>query len=98
MTRCPAFAAFLLAFSAFAQEDPAAQVSPLMKEGDAAYLKGDYAAARDAFGKAWDALQSTPADNPLRYDALKRLTAVRRAAGAFADAHHSLWQAIPSRD
>jgi tetratricopeptide (TPR) repeat protein len=98
MLRYPVFAAFLLAFSAFAQEDPAAQVSLLMKEGDAAYLKGDYAAARESFGKAWDALQSTPADNPLRYDALKRLTAVRGAAGEFADADQWLWQAIAWRE
>jgi tetratricopeptide (TPR) repeat protein len=98
MTRRPIFAAFLLAFSALAQEDPAAEVAPLMKEGDAAYLKGDYAAARDSFGKAWDALQSTPADNPLRYDVLKRLTAVRGAAGEFADADQWLWQAIAWRE
>jgi tetratricopeptide (TPR) repeat protein len=98
MTRCPVFAALLFAVSAFAQEDPAAQVLPLMKEGDAAYLKGDYAAARDAFGKAWDALQATPADNPLRYDALKRLTAVRGAASEFADADQWLWQAITWRE
>jgi tetratricopeptide (TPR) repeat protein len=97
MTRL-VFAAFLLAFSALAQEDPAAEVPALMKEGDAAYLKGDYAAARDSFGKAWDALQSTPADNSQRYDVLKRLTAVRGAAGEFADADQWLWQAIAWRE
>jgi tetratricopeptide (TPR) repeat protein len=90
--------AFLLAFAAFAQEDPVAQVGPLLKEGDAAYLKGDYAAAREAFAKAWETLEPTPADTPLRYDVLKRLTSVRGAAGEFADADQWLWQAIAWRE
>src|SRR6185295_16617115 len=53
---------------------------------------------RDAFTKAWEALQATPADNPARYDALKRLTNVRAAVGAFAEADQWLWQAIAWRE
>jgi tetratricopeptide (TPR) repeat protein len=90
--------ALLLAVGAVAQEDPMAQVGPLLKDGDAAYLKGDYEAARDAFTKAWDALQVMPADNPVRYDVLKRITNVRAAAGEFADADQWLWQAIAWRE
>jgi len=88
----------LLAVCAWAQEDPAALIPPLLKDGDASYLKGDYEAAREAFAKAWDAAQQTPAGNPVRYDVLKRLTNVRAAAGEFADADQWLWQAIAWRE
>ncbi len=75
-----------------------ALVAPLLKDGDAAYLKRDYDGARDAFLKAWEAVQQTGADNPARYDVLKRLASVRAAAGEFADADQWLWQAIAWRE
>jgi tetratricopeptide (TPR) repeat protein len=90
--------ALLLAACAAGQEDPLAQVPQWIKDGDAAYLKGEYDPAREAFGKAWEALQTSPADHPLRYDVLKRLTNVRAAAGEFADADQWLWQAIAWRE
>lgn len=65
-----------------------------MAEGNAAYLKGDYEAARTVFLKAWDAAQQTPAADPVRYEALKRLVAIRAAAGEFQDADTYLQMAI----
>jgi tetratricopeptide (TPR) repeat protein len=94
---------FVLGFSlcAAAQDvppDPAVAIPPLLKEGDAAYLKGDYEAARQSFLKAWEFAQHTPNDNPVRYDVCKRLTNVRAAAGEFADADNWLQQAVTWRE
>ena len=69
-----------------------------MKEGDAAYLKGDYEAARQSFTHAWELAQETPPENPVRYDILRRLTSVRAAAGEFADADTWLQQAVTWRE
>jgi tetratricopeptide (TPR) repeat protein len=69
-----------------------------IKEGDAAYLKGDYEAAKVAFTRAWEFAQETPPENPARYDILKRLTSVRAAAGDFADADVWLQQAVTWRE
>jgi tetratricopeptide (TPR) repeat protein len=90
--------ALFLAVCAAAQEDPLAQVPMLIKDADAAYLKGEYDTARETFTKAWDILQASPPDYPARYDVLKRLTNVRAAAGEFADADQWLWQAIAWRE
>jgi tetratricopeptide (TPR) repeat protein len=87
-----------LAACLLAQEAIAPTIPQLTKDGDAAYLKGDYEAARVAFTAAWELLQQTPKDNPLRYDILKRLTSVRAAAGEFADADNWLQQAITWRE
>ena len=81
-----------------AQEEVAPTIPQLTKDGDAFYLKGDYEAARLAFTSAWELVQQTPKDNPLRYDILKRLTSVRAAAGEFADADNWLQQAITWRE
>jgi tetratricopeptide (TPR) repeat protein len=86
--------AVLCAVCAFAQSD----IPSLIKEGDAAYLKGQYETARGAFLQAWEAAQETPADSPARYDILKRLTNVRGAVGEFADADQWLQQAISWRE
>lgn len=88
----------LMAFCAAAQEDPLAVAGPLLKDGDAAYLKGDYETARGSFLKAWDALEETPPETPLRYDVLKRLANVRAAAGEFDDAGLWLSRAISWRE
>jgi tetratricopeptide (TPR) repeat protein len=84
-------ALFLIAVSCRplgAQE--AAPVAPLLKEGDSAFAKGEYDAARRSFEKA---LQLAP-DSPARYDVLKRLTSTSAAAGQFAEAQRYLQQAI----
>jgi tetratricopeptide (TPR) repeat protein len=88
----------ILALCASAQEDPSAAIAPLIKEGDAAYLKGDYEAARQAFLRAWEAARETPKENSAHYDVLKRLTNVRAAAGEFADADQWLQQALTWRE
>src|SRR5215471_3366135 len=88
----------LLAAQEAAIDDPAKAIPPLIKDGNAAYLKGDYEAARQAFLSAWELAQKTPKDDPLRYDVLKRLTSVRAAAGEFADADQWLQQAITWRE
>jgi tetratricopeptide (TPR) repeat protein len=69
-----------------------------MKEGDAAYLKGDYETALASFTRAWELAQETAPENPARYDILKRLTSVRGAAGEFADADRWLQQAVTWRE
>src|SRR6202521_3608472 len=81
-----------------AQEGVAPTIPQLTKDGDAFYLKGDYEAARLAFTSAWELLQQTPKDNPVRYDICKRLTSVRAAAGEFADADNWLQQAVTWRE
>ncbi len=68
------------------------------KEGDAAYLKGDYAAAFEAFTRAWHLAEEMPPETPARYEILKRLTSIRGAAGEFADADHWLQQAVNWRE
>src|SRR5438552_15050807 len=81
-----------------AQDNPATDIPPLLKTGDAAYLKGDYEAALPLFTRAFELAQQMPKDDPLRYDILKRLTSVRAAAGEFADADAWLQQAITWRE
>src|SRR4051794_25457369 len=90
--------AAIFALCAIAQDDPAAAIPPLLKEGDAAYLRGNYEGARQAFTRAWETAQQTAAENPARYDILKRLTNVRAAAGEFADADQWLQQALTWRE
>lgn len=88
----------LRAIAQDAPQDPAAAIPPLLKEGDASYLKGEYEAARESFLNAWKLAQQTSKDNPVRYDVCKRLTNVRAAAGEFADADNWLQQAITWRE
>lgn len=83
-----------LASSVFAQDT----IPQTMQEGDAAYLKGDYEGARQAFLRAWELARRTPPENATRYDIFKRLTSVRAAAGEFADADQWLQQAINWRE
>jgi tetratricopeptide (TPR) repeat protein len=90
--RCAVLAALSL-HCCFAQDAAAPDVPGLLKTGDAAFLRGDYDAARQAFSQAWELLQQAPAENPARYDVLKRLTTVRAAAGEFADADNYLQMA-----
>ena len=95
-------AAFFCAILLHAQDTPPQEPPPdaksLLETGNAAYLKGDYETARQAYLKAWDTLQPNPPEDPLRYDVLKRLTAVRAAAGEFKDANDYLQTAINWRE
>jgi tetratricopeptide (TPR) repeat protein len=75
------------------QEQPP-DIPALMRAGDASYLKGDYQAAQQSFQQAWDLAQAGPPEDPARYNVLKKLTAVRAAAGEFEDANRYLQMAI----
>src|SRR5258707_14287092 len=88
----------LIAAQETVPDDPAKAIAGLIKDGNAAYLKADYEAARQAFVSAWELAQKTPKDDPLRYDVLKRITSVRAPAGEFADADNWLQQAITWRE
>src|SRR5664279_2660301 len=98
MLRCVSFLTVCLVAGLLAQEVVAPSIPQLTKDGDAAYLKGDYETARLTFTRAWELAQQTPKDNPERYTILKRLTSVRAAAGEFADADNWLQQAITWRE
>jgi tetratricopeptide (TPR) repeat protein len=67
-----------------------AQDAGLVKEGDSAFAKGDYDAARRSFERA---LQAS-ADSSARYEILKRLTSTSAALGQFAEAQRYLQQAM----
>jgi tetratricopeptide (TPR) repeat protein len=71
-----------------------AQDAGLVKDGDSAFAKGDYDAARRSFEKALE----TSADSPARYEILKRLTSASAASGQFADAQRYLQQAMTGLD
>src|ERR1051326_3217212 len=87
----------LLTPAAFA-DDAAAEIEQLMKAGEAGYVKADYEAARVSYEKAWELAQQTPPKNPVRYDILKRLTAVSAAVGKFVEADNYLQLAINWRE
>src|SRR5205814_20221 len=89
---------FLCFGLAGAAQDLAGDLKPLLETGNAAYMKADYAAAREALLKAWEIAQQMPPAAPERYDLLKRLTSVRTAEGEFADADNWLQMAINWRE
>jgi tetratricopeptide (TPR) repeat protein len=91
-------AACLMAQDQAAPTSPPLAIPDLIKTGQAAYMKGDYEAARQAFQQAWDIANMGPMDDPVRYDILKRLVSVRAAAGEFADADDFLQLAISWRE
>jgi tetratricopeptide (TPR) repeat protein len=88
----------LLLAAALAQEAPAPTIPALVETANAAYLKGDYDSALQSFLKAWEIAQTTPPEDPIRYDLLKRLTHIRSAAGDFQDADNYLQMAINWRE
>jgi len=81
-----------------APQEPAPDISLLIKAGSDSYMHGDYEAARQSLAQAWEAAQQTPPADPIRYDILKRLTSVRAAAGEFADADNYLQMALNWRE
>ena len=97
-TRCALLLCAGLCWYARAQAPPADPIQPLLKEGEAALARGDYEAARQSFGKAWQIAQQAPANSTVRYDVLKRLTSTSAASGQFADAERYLLQAVEWRE
>jgi tetratricopeptide (TPR) repeat protein len=84
-------AVLLLAFSCWPVR---AQEAAPLKDGDSAFAKGDYEAARRSFERALRVAQ----DSSARYDILMRLTSTSAAAGQFAEAKRYLQQAIARPD
>jgi tetratricopeptide (TPR) repeat protein len=78
--------------------DQNVELDQFVRAGEASYRKADYEAARIAYEKAWELAQQTPSNTPVRYDILKRLTAVSAAAGQFAEADNYLQLAINWRE
>jgi tetratricopeptide (TPR) repeat protein len=87
-----------LAVSGLVAQDAATDIPALLQAANAAYMRGDYEAARQSLVNAWTAAQQTAPSDPVRYDILKRLTSARAAAGEFADADQYLQQAITWRE
>ena len=85
-------------FAAAVVQEPADEIKPLMDAGYAKYMHADYAGARELYEKAWTLVDQGPQDNPLRYDVLKRLSAVRAASGEFPEADHYLQMAMTWRE
>jgi tetratricopeptide (TPR) repeat protein len=81
-----------------AQQATTVQIQALLKEGDDTFTRGDYDAARVSFEKGRQFAQQLPADSPIRYEVLKRLTSTSAASGQFADAARYLEQAIKWRE
>src|SRR5215208_5229163 len=88
----------LLLAAALAQEAPPPTIPALVETANTAYLKGDYESALQSFLKAWEIAQTTPREDPIRYDLLKRLTRIRSAAGDFQGADNYLQMAINWRE
>jgi tetratricopeptide (TPR) repeat protein len=80
-----------------AQDAVTSPVRQFLKEGDSAFAQGDYASARRSFEEAQKIAQQLPADSPIRYEVLKRLTSTSAASGQFADAERYIQQAVEWR-
>jgi tetratricopeptide (TPR) repeat protein len=81
-----------------AQPAAVAAVQPLLNEGNRAFAQGDYPGARQSFEKVLQFARELPADSPIRYDALKLLTATAAATGQFTEAERYLQQAVEWRE
>jgi tetratricopeptide (TPR) repeat protein len=79
-------------------QPPTTDVQQSLKDGDAAFVRGDYNAASQSFAKAWEVVQPSAADNPLRYEVLKRLATTSAAQGQYSEARNYLQQAIEWRE
>src|SRR5579863_1880370 len=86
------FPAMLMIATAFAQPptpeptQTAPDLDQLTQSAHAAYLKGDYPAARFSLDQAWSAIQPSPPSEPKRYEIAKQFAAVLSAAGDYAAA------------
>ena len=71
---------FFIAAGLFGQTQPP-DIDLLIKTGNAAHRKADYAAARKSLEEAWAAAGELPQSDPKRYEILKELSGVTSAAG-----------------
>jgi tetratricopeptide (TPR) repeat protein len=84
--------------NAGAQVSPEAPVEPIIKEGDSAFTRGDYVAARNSFERAWQLAQQAPDDAVVRYTVLKRLSAAHAASRNFSMAARYLLDSVHWRE
>ncbi len=84
-TRTSIALVLLSALFAAAQTDPQTEptLDDLQKASQAAYRKGDYAAARASLEQAWTAVQQSELGDPRRFEIAKQLVAVLSAAGEY---------------
>jgi tetratricopeptide (TPR) repeat protein len=86
----------MLCIAAAAQETPAG-VDELMAAANAKYLHRDYPGSLALYEQARQTLEQAQAEDPRRYDILKRLTTVASASGDYAAANRYLDLAIQWR-
>ena len=79
-------------------QEPDPGIPPLLDTGDAAYLHGDYDAARQSFEAAWGFADRSTLADPVRYGVLKRLARVSAASSDLAAAGRYLQMAISWRE
>ena len=90
---------FLAGFCRLATaQPPTIDIQQSLKDGDAAFLRGDYTAANSSFAYAWEVVKPSATDNPLRYEVLKRLATTTAAQGQYSEARTYLQQAIAWRE
>jgi len=93
-----AISVFFLALALGRAQDQPQSIPAFLDTGNAAYMKGDYPAARAAYMKAWELADQPPQDDPVRYDIAKKLSGVCAAQGSIADAETYLDRAILFRE
>lgn len=85
-------------FARLPNSSAAQSVQQPMHDGDQAFARGNYQTALQSFEKAWQFAQALPADAPVRYDILKRLSESSVACGQFAEADRYLQLALAWRE
>jgi len=86
--------AVVFGLCAMAQEAAPDEIQPLLTAGNSSYLHGDYDAARASYEKARDLAKLRPFDDPVQYEAPKRLSAALAALGQYDAANSNLALAI----
>ncbi len=86
-----------LSLSAAAQDVPPPTIERLMADANAHYMKRDYAGSRGLYEQARAQIEQTPAENPQRFDVMKRLSTVAAAAGDYPACNTYLEAAIAWR-
>src|SRR5581483_883345 len=84
--------------SALQPEKQPEDIPALIAAGNGHVLKGEYMDAQGLFEKAWDVAKTLRNEDPLRYEAVKRLAAVHAAVGEFTEANDFLALAISWRE
>jgi tetratricopeptide (TPR) repeat protein len=98
MRRFQVLAALAIMFCiAAAGQDQPAGADELMAAANAKYLHRDYPASLALYEQARQIVEQGPADDPRRFEILKRLTTVASAAGDYAAANRYLDGAIQWR-